>query len=200
MSTALKIDTTPYFTYADYATWPDYPRFELIKGEAFEMSAPSREHQEISVALTVQFGTFLRGKKCRLFHAPFDVRINYNTTDNTVVQPDLLVVCDLSKIENGKHCLGAPDFVIEILSESTRSYDKVKKLNVYLDAGVREYWIVNPEDRNVEVFILENGKYFISCYEDKDTIPVHVLEGCKINLAEVFETPVVENETTSPLA
>ena len=184
---ALKIERTTYYTYADYEKWPEYPRFELIKGEAFEMSAPSFAHQAVSMALSIQLGTFLRGKKSKVLAAPFDVRINYDTGDNTVVQPDLLVVCDPTKIENGKHCLGAPDMIIEILSDSTRSRDKIKKLNVYQEAGVREYWIVNPDDRNVEVFILENGKYFITGYEDKAVIPVHVLEECKINLADVFE-------------
>jgi Uma2 family endonuclease len=193
-ATARKIETTTCYTYEDYAKWPDYPRFELIKGEAIEMSSPSFSHQSVSMALSVQLGSFLRGKKCKVVAAPFDVRINYNTTDNTVVQPDLLVVCEISKIENGKHCLGAPDMIIEILSLSSGSHDKIKKLNIYQEAGVREYWIVNPDDKNVEVFILENGKYFITGYEGNVTIPVHILDGCKINLADIFET-VAEEET-----
>ncbi|MCL2200258.1 MAG: Uma2 family endonuclease [Defluviitaleaceae bacterium] len=81
---APKIDTNRLYTYADYAEWPECPRFELINGEAIEMSAPTVDHQAISVALTIQLGTYLRGKKCRLFHAPFDIRLNHKTSDNTV--------------------------------------------------------------------------------------------------------------------
>ena len=191
---AIKIEqrTRTNYTYADYATWPDEPKFELINGEAIEMSAPSEAHQAVSVALTIDLGTFLRGKKCRLYHAPFDVRINYDTTDNTVVQPDLVVICDHEKIANGKHCLGAPDLAIEILSESTRRIDKIRKLNIYRQAGVREYWIVDPEIKSVETYVLEDGKYFITGYENEDTIPVYVLEGCKINLPDIFEGIVSE--------
>ncbi|MCL2386358.1 MAG: Uma2 family endonuclease [Defluviitaleaceae bacterium] len=191
---AREFTSTHQYTYADYATWPDYPRYELINGEAIQMSAPSRVHQKISMALSIQIGTFLRGKKCEVLAAPFDVRINYNTTDNTVVQPDLVVICDMAKIENGKHCLGTPDMVIEILSESTRGYDKVRKFNVYLEAGVSEYWIVDPIERIVNVHILRDGNYFIKPYGDTDTIPVHVLEGCMVNLAEVFEVEAVAAE------
>jgi len=189
MSVALKSapKSKPYFTYADYEQWPEYPRFELFNGEAIEMSSPSREHQKISMALSGLFWAFLRGKKCEVYAAPFDVRINYNTTDNTVLQPDLLVVCDLEKIENGKSCLGAPDLAIEILSESTYRRDKLKKFNIYLEAGVREYWIVDPLERIVYVHTLEDKKYFVKLYGDTDIIPVHVLEGCEINMADIFE-------------
>jgi len=179
----------PRYTYADYAKWPEYPRYELFNGEAIKMSAPTWEHQEISMELSIQFGTFLRGKKCRVVASPVDVRINYNTLDNTVIQPDLVIVCDTGKIENGKHCLGAPDMAIEILSESTRGMDKLRKFNIYLNAGVREYWIVSPFERMVEVYILKNGEYVVSAYDDESTIPVHVLEGCTIDLRTVFPPP-----------
>lgn len=192
-ATARKIEATPHYTYADYEKWPEYPRFELIKGEAVEMSSPTEVHQAISIALGSLLWNFLRGRKCRVYTAPFDVRINYKTTDNTVLQPDLLVVCDTAKIENGKHCLGAPDMAIEILSESSRNHDQLKKFNIYLEAGVREYWIISPEERTVGVHVLENEKYFTKYYGDTDVISVHILEGCKINLAEVFE-PLPEEE------
>jgi len=155
------------------------------------MSAPSWEHQEISAALTSLFWTFLRGKKCRVVAAPFDIRINYDTSDNTVVQPDLVVICDSKKIENGKHCLGAPDLAIEILSGSTHSYDKLKKYNVYLEAGVREYWIIDPYERFVETYVLKDGQYLSAVYGDTGVIPVSVLEDCSIDLSAVFE-PVEE--------
>jgi len=92
----------------------------------------------------------------------------------------------MTKIENGKHCLGTPDMIIEILSESTRGYDKVKKFNIYLEAGVREYWIVDPIERIVNVHIFKDGNYILKPYGDTDTISIHVLEGCMVNLAEVF--------------
>ena len=150
------------------------------------MSAPTWEHQEISMALGGLFWHFLRGKKCRVVASPVDVRINFDTLDNTVVQPDLVIVCDTDKIKNGKNCLGAPDMAIEILSESTRSMDKLRKFNIYLHAGVREYWIVSPFERMVEVCILKEGEYRIFVYDDESVIPVHVLEGCSIDLKEVF--------------
>ncbi|MCL2189582.1 MAG: Uma2 family endonuclease [Defluviitaleaceae bacterium] len=187
----------PRYTYADYATWPEYPRFELIEGEAIQMSAPSWEHQEISMALSGLFWTFLRGKKCRVLAAPFDVRLNFDTLDNTVVQPDLVVICDLDKLSNKKNCLGAPDMAIEILSSSTRSMDKLRKYNIYREFGVREYWVVDPFDRLVEVYVLENEKYTSFVYDDTSTIPVHILEGCEINLAEVF--PPNESPASPPI-
>lgn len=188
MGTALakKINTPSHFTYADYAEWPEYPRYELFNGEATEMSAPSIDHQEISMALSIELGTFLKGKKCKLLASPVDVRINYKTRDNTVLQPDLIIVCDESKIENRKCCLGAPDMAIEILSESTRHIDMLKKFNIYLEAGVREYWIVSPEDKIITVHVLENNNYVTRNYGEGDTIQVHVLDGCKISLADIF--------------
>lgn len=196
MSAAVAIKRTRIdnFTYADYVTWEDEPRFELIDGEAFEMSAPTITHQAISTAFIIQFGTFLRGKTCRVLHAPCDVRLNHDRFDNTVVQPDILVVCDRSKLDGDKAVLGAPDLVIEILSENTRRHDLVMKFNAYLKAGVREYWVVDPEIQGVSVHLLENGKYYTQQYEPPDTINVHVLDGLTINLAEIFENTIQEQE------
>jgi Uma2 family endonuclease len=113
------------------------------------------------------------------------VRLNADTYDNTVVQPDLVVVCDKSKLDD-KGCVGAPDMVIEILSPSTEEYDKVEKFDQYLQAGVREYWIVDPVSKTVMVNILDDKKYYSATYAETDTVPVHVLEGCVIDLADVF--------------
>ncbi|MDR0310408.1 MAG: Uma2 family endonuclease, partial [Acidobacteriota bacterium] len=120
--------------------------------------------------------------------APFDVRLNADTYDDTVVQPDLLVVCDRSK-PDGKCCVGVPDMIIEILSPSSGRHDKLVKFHLYQKAGVREYWIVDPETKTVQVCILENGKYVTTMYgdTDTDTVPVHVLDGCVIGLKDVFE-------------
>jgi len=174
------------YTYADYCTWPDSERWELIEGVPYAMSlVPNQQHQKISVELTVQFGVFLKGKSCELFTAPFDVRLNVNEDDDTVCQPDLLVVCDHSKLD-GKCCNGAPDLVIEISSPSTARHDRVIKLRLYQKAGVREYWIVDPETKTVQVCTLQNGQYIIRGYTDEDTPEVEILTGCEVNLKDVF--------------
>ena len=174
-----------HYTYADYCTWDDDERWELFDGELYAMAGTSTAHQTVSGNLHYQLFDFLKGKPCRVFTAPYDVRLNADTYDNTVVQPDLLVVCDKSKLDD-KSCKGAPDVVIEILSPSTAKHDKLLKFNTYQRAGVREYWIVDPDSRTVQVHILENGRYFTRSYGETDAIPVHVLEGCEISLPEVF--------------
>ena len=173
-----------YYTYTDYCTWDDGERWELIDGVPYAMSpAPSRIHQEISGNLYGQFFNFLRNKPCKVYSAPFDVRINADAEDDTVVQPDLLVVCDHSKLDE-KGGKGAPDLVIEILSPSSARHDKFLKFNCYQRAGVREYWMVDPDTKTVQVCILENGKYIASVYDD--SIPVEALPGCTIDLKDVF--------------
>jgi len=135
--------------------------------------------------LSIQFGNFLKGKTCKLYASPFDVRLNTDGEDDTVVQPDLVVVCDPVKLDD-RGCKGAPDLVLEIVSPSSSGYDKVVKLQRYLAAGVREYWIVDPGDKTLIVCILENGRYVANAYGDDAVVPVHVLEGCEISLQDVF--------------
>jgi len=180
------------FTYADYESWDDHDsngnpiRYELIDGIAYMMSAPTTEHQSILGELHRQFANFLKGKTCRVFLAPCDVCLSgLGDEDDTVVQPDLLVVCDESKLDK-KRCNGAPDMVIEILSPSTSKRDLFIKLKKYQNAGVREYWIADPDAEAVNVHILENGRYVINSYESDETIAVTVLEGCVITLPDVF--------------
>jgi len=175
------------YNYSDYSTWSDGKRRELIDGAVFMMSpGPSWLHQELSVNLSGQLYNYLKGKPCRVLTAPLDVRLNADATDDTVVQPDIIVVCDRSKLsETG--CIGAPDMVIEILSPSTSRLDRTLKFNKYLQAGVREYWIVDPDTKSVSVYILKDGEYMTRVYTDADTAPVHVLEGCTINLKELFD-------------
>ena len=175
------------YTYADYRQWDDGERWELIDGVSYLMSpSPSRTHQAILRELVYQLTGFLKGKPCELFFAPFDVRLNADTFDDTVVQPDLLIICDRSKLDD-KCCVGAPDMVMEILSPSTGRHDRLVKSQAYLKAGVREYWIVDPDTRTVQICILENGKYVMTIYGDADIAPVHILEGCTVNLRDVFE-------------
>ena len=175
------------YTYADYCSWDDGERWELIDGEAYAMSpGTSFEHQTISGEIFSQLHTFLRGKPCKVFSAPFDVRLTADKGDDTVVQPDILVVCDEAKLKDRKGVIGAPDLIIEILSPSTARHDRITKLNLYQRAGVREYWIVAPDDKAVMAHILHNEKYWIRAYDGTDSIPVSVLEGCVINLADAF--------------
>ena len=174
------------YTYSDYLTWDDDKRYELIDGEVYMMSpAPVRIHQRISMEIARQLANYLRGKTCEVYPAPFDVRLNADTKDDTVIQPDITVVCDPKKLDD-QGCKGAPDMIIEILSPSTARRDQRFKFHQYLKAGVREYWIVYPDLKNVQVNLLADGKYSIQVYGDTDIVPVHVLEDCQITLADVF--------------
>jgi Uma2 family endonuclease len=191
----LNLDMNKRYTYADYLTWMDDVRRELHDGFIKLMTpAPSMKHQETSVNLTRLIGNYLFGKNCKVYHAPTDVRLpksEQNKGDKqiyTVVQPDLFIVCELSKIENNS-CLGAPDFIIEIVSAKNSQRDTRDKFEIYQEHGVREYWIVNPNDENVSVFILdENGKFqFVGMYAENDKIPVNIFNGdLKVDLTEVF--------------
>ena len=181
------LQKSQHYTYADYCTWGDDERWELIGGVAHAMAPSQSElHQRTSGEILYQIGQFLRGKKSKILHAPFDVRLNADTKDNTVVQPDLLVVCDQSKLDS-MACIGAPDMVVEVLSPSTKVHDNFLKFKLYLQAGVREYWIVDPDLKMVTVNILKDGEYTTNVYGEDGHIPVHVLEGCTVDLAEVFK-------------
>jgi len=174
------------YTYADYITWDDDIRWELIDGIPYLMGAPNREHQELLGNLYLLFGTFLKGKHCKVFFAPFDVRLNFDTLDNTVVQPDLMIVCDHNKLDKAG-IKGVPEMLVEILSPSTSKHDKTLKYETYRKNGVQEYWILDPKTKTLTVNLLNNGVYISHPYTIKDTVPVHTLKGFTINLSEVFE-------------
>jgi len=151
------------FTYADYCRWPGNERWELIGGEAFDMSpAPARIHQDLVVGLLVQVHGALAGSPCRVYVAPFDVRLpEADEADDdirNVVQPDLAVICDPARLDD-KGCRGAPDWIIEVLSPRTAAKDQRRKRDLYERHGVREYWLVHPTDRIVFVYRLEEGHY-----------------------------------------
>jgi len=191
MQNALKVDEKfqekHRYTYADYLEWEGPERYELYDGEAFMMSSPSVAHQVLLVELLLDFGNWLRGKPCRVFAAPLDVRLfpKADKSDRTVVQPDLLVVCDEGKLDKGS-VNGPPDLVIEIVSPSNTHSELFRKFNYYLEAGVREYWVVDPESRIAHVHIYENGHYISNTYSDNDRIPVTVLEGLEISLEALW--------------
>ena len=180
------------YTFADVQTWNDGERAELIGGEVFLMApALARGHQKVSGELFAQLHAYLKGKRCEVYAAPFDVRLFEQDGDSpedvdTVVEPDISVVCDPSKLDD-IGCKGAPDLVMEILSPSTTRHDKFTKFNLYQRAGVREYWIVDPSDKSVQVFVLEDGRYTAKDFGVAgDTVRVNVLEDCTIDLSQVF--------------
>lgn len=180
------------YSFSDYLSWDESDRAELLDGELIMMAPPARIHQEISVELTRQLANFLEGKRCRVYHAPFAVRLFEQDGDapedvKTVVEPDISVVCDPGKLD-GKGCKGAPDMVMEILSPSTQRHDRLVKLDLYQRAGVREYWIVDPDSRTVQVFLLDGGSVLPhEVYGQDAAAKVNVLDGCFIELAKVFK-------------
>jgi len=179
------------YTYADYLAWPAEESWEIIEGIAYNMSpAPSREHQRISLAFELEIGNFLVNKSCELYHAPFDVRLPVNTEDKeniyNVVQPDIVVVCDKNKLDDAG-CIGAPEFIIEILSESTAGKDMKEKLFLYEEYGVNEYWIVDYWDKTVKVYILDSsGKYKQPVLYSSGILESNVLKGLEIKLSKIF--------------
>jgi len=160
---ALALKDNNYHTYGDYLTWPDELRYELINGEAFLMSpGPDLAHQDVAGEIYRQAANALVGKPCRAFIAPIDVRLpKHNEADekiDTVVQPDVLVVCDSSKLDR-RGVRGAPDWLIEVLSPSTASHDQIKKRQLYEQHGVREYWLIHPMDRVLTIYTLQGDEY-----------------------------------------
>jgi len=179
------------YSYADYLTWPEDERWELIDGVPYNMTpAPTPKHQEILGELFRVLANWLKGNKCRAYIAPFDVRLAEaevpDSKINKVVQPDISVVCDPQKIDN-RGCLGAPDMIIEIISPSTVKRDMGVKLALYESARVKEYWVVYPLDETVMVFLLENGQYGKpTVYSVPDEIPVNLFQDLMISLESVF--------------
>ncbi|OWY26119.1 Uma2 family endonuclease [Sphingobacteriales bacterium UPWRP_1] len=188
------IDPNRRYSYADYLQWTFEEQLELIKGKIFKMSpAPNRRHQQISGELFRQIANYLYKKNCKVFDAPFDVRLpdkKKSSPDNqifTVVQPDICIICDPAKLDE-RGCLGAPDFIIEIVSPATIKKDLNEKYRLYEESGVREYWIVQPNDQTVTVFTLsEAGQYQLrKIYSASEEVPVNIFPGFSIHLEEVF--------------
>jgi Uma2 family endonuclease len=186
---AQKIESTERFTYTDYKKWElkRGERYELIYGTAYALAAPSAAHQLISGELFRQIANFLYKKSCKVFSAPFDVRLFYkeDESDDVVVQPDISVICDADKI-GSEGCRGAPDLVIEILSPSNTEEEYLRKFNLYLEAGVREFWAVSPESKTVSVHILKDRAYNAVTYKANAVLPVTVLEALSITLGDVW--------------
>jgi Uma2 family endonuclease len=193
-----KYEEEKHYTYADLLELDNDVRAEIINGVLYMMSAPFTIHQRMQMRLIKHFVNFLEGKTCEVFAAPYDVRLfpKDDNSDDTVVEPDIVVVCDPSKIgERG--CNGPPDLVIEIVSPSNSHRDRLLKFNLYLDAKVREYWIVYPEYKEIDVNILVEDRYDTQAYgiNGPDTkknerleeiIPVTVLPGLQIDVKDIF--------------
>ena len=179
------------YTFADALEWPEEERIELIDGNPVMMAPPKRIHQEVSREIVRQISNYLLGKKCRVYPAPFAVRLFEQAGDHpedvdTMLEPDITVVCDPDKLDD-VGCKGAPDMVIEILSPSTAKHDRNTKFRLYQRAGVREYWIVDPDTKTVQVHLLEEGQYHSPVvYIDKSAVPVGIWDDFSIDLSQVF--------------
>ena len=195
-----QLDLNGIYTYADYLSWQFDDAIELIKGKIMAMSpAPSSEHQSISWRLSGALFIFFKNKECRAFAAPFDVRlvdrkksIIANKDIYSVVQPDLCVICDKTKIDT-KGCLGAPDWIIEILSKGNSKKEMQLKYQLYQESGVKEYWLVYPGEKAVHQFVLDEQteKYQLQyMYSGEDIATPHLFPDCQIDLREVFEDDI----------
>ncbi|GHV57970.1 hypothetical protein FACS1894182_08330 [Bacteroidia bacterium] len=183
------------YTYADYLTWMDDVRREIINGIVYVLSAPTRFHSGLSANIFGKLWSFVKKRKgkCKVYHAPFDVRFpkNGETADEqiyTVVQPDICVICDPEKLDEAG-CIGAPDLIVEVQSPSTAKRDLNEKFFLYEEAGVREYWVVFPQQKGLTVFQLqENGQFDEGkAYELKGKVPVSIFKGLEIDLEELFQ-------------
>ncbi|MDO4763402.1 MAG: Uma2 family endonuclease [Flavobacteriaceae bacterium] len=185
-----QLDINGTYSYADYLLWKFKERVELFKGRILKMSpAPSTKHQEISRNLTLGLGYIFKGQKCKMYIAPFDVRIPKQSKEDkeifTVVQPDLCVICDPNKIDE-KGCIGAPDLVIEILSPGNSKKEMKDKFHLYEEAGVKEYWIVDPNQESVLINVLEQGKYFTQNPIVDDEVVSRIFPDLKLHTNDIF--------------
>lgn len=170
-------------TLKQYEELPEDQRAEVFEGIVYDMASPSQEHQTISMELSTLINTYIkeRNGSCRVFHAPFDVKLSDKPL--TIVQPDIMVICDKNKLD-GKRCNGAPDFVIEIVSPGNPADDYIRKLYYYKNAGVREYWIVDPRRKTVTINYFENNMLNIQ-YSFDSVIKVNIYENLFINFSDI---------------
>lgn len=190
-----QLNLSKTYSYADYLTWQFSEIVELIKGKISAMApAPNVYHQRIELKLALELGNYFKGKKCELFVAPFDVRlydrkksILQNQQIQTVVQPDLCVICNPEFLDE-QGCNGAPDWIIEILSKGNSKREMQVKYELYREAGVSEYWIVFPNDCVIHQFVLnENGRYdLIKMFTDDDVITPHLFPDLEVKLEDIF--------------
>ena len=179
MPPALQPET---ITLEQYEALPENRRAEVFDGIVYDMASPSQIHQTISMELSTILNTYLKSKNgpCRVFHAPFDVKLN--DAPLTIVQPDIMIICDRDKLD-GKCCNGAPDFIIEIVSPSNPADDYIRKAYYYNSYGVREYWIVDPDRKRIVVYDFESED--TKDYSFSDTVKVNIYDDLLINFSEI---------------
>ena len=172
-------------TLEQYEALPENRRVEIFDGVIYDMASPSQIHQSLSMELSNTLYNYVKNKKgsCQVFSAPFDVMLSDNPL--TIVQPDIMVICDKNKLD-GKRCNGAPDFIIEIVSPANPSDDYIRKLYYYKNAGVREYWIVDPRRKTVTVNYFEAGRISVQ-YSFDSTIKVNIYDNLYINFSDIAE-------------
>jgi len=173
-------------TEDDYYSLPEDIRAELIDGRFYNMSAPNRTHQEISAELLTTIRQYIKSKNssCKAYAAPFAVKLKQDGT--TIVEPDISVICDNGKLTD-RGCTGAPDWIIEIVSPSNPSHDYILKLNLYAEAGVREYWIVDSMEQTIFVYHLEKNQFKVIAYTFQDKIKVNIYDDLYINFSDIAE-------------
>lgn len=183
------VDLNKLYTYADYFNWKFEERVELIKGKIFKMSpAPNQYHQIIVGKIYLELGVFLRKKPCKVFVAPFDVRLPCKSNNDediiTVLLPDICVVCDKTKLADIRGCLGAPDIVVEVLSPANSRKELKNKYDVYEEAGVKEYWVVFPQEQTMLIYTLVNHSFVSSrLMVSGDVVTSASLPGFVMNLS-----------------
>ncbi|TCC89311.1 Uma2 family endonuclease [Pedobacter frigiditerrae] len=192
ISNVNEIDYSATYSYANYMRFTFDERMEIIKGHIFKMSAPNRYHQKTFGIIFNRLYNFLEGDKCEVYGAPFDVRLPKKSKEDkdifTVVQPDVVVVCDQSKLDK-RGCIGAPDIVVEILSPGNNKKELQNKYEVYEEAGVKEYWIVSISDETFFKYVLnEEGKFMPTrLLTVGDKVTTLILPGFVLDLEQVFK-------------
>ncbi|MDT9498438.1 Uma2 family endonuclease [Capnocytophaga canimorsus] len=186
-----QLDLNKTYSYADYLLWKFKERVELFRGKILKISpAPSTKHQIISGNIHFELKLHFKEQACKLFSAPFDVRIPKQSLEDkdifSVVQPDLCIICDLSKLDE-RGCIGAPDLVVEILSPSNSKKEMKEKFQLYEESGVKEYWIIDPNQESVLVNVLENGKYHTQNPIVDDDVNSIIFPNLKIHTDEIFK-------------
>ena len=181
-----------YYSYADYLTWNFEEVVELIKGKIFKKAAaaPRRIHQKVLGELFISLGNYLKGHNCHVYSAPFDVRFPKKSNEDhkihDVVQPDICVICDSEKLDD-RGCIGAPDLIVEILSPGNSKTELKHKFELYESNGVREYWVIHPENQDILIYTLINGKYVPSpLLTSGDVVESVAVEGFTLDLEEFF--------------
>ena len=191
MCMAQPAQTYEHYTWDDYRSWPDDERWEIVGGQAFAMSpSPGSRHQKVCLRIGAALEAALRGQPCEAFIAPLDVKLS----NEDIVQPDVLVVCDPRKVID-THIEGAPDVVMEVASPSTTVHDRLVKLRLYVAFGVKEYWIVTPDSRLVEVLVTDGDSSRIhGVFGPNDTLASPTLSDLELPLDTVFDFPTPEGE------